>query len=330
MNVRKRTQTHARVTAKGPPPKLEDVAAFLDATVKGAKLGIAAYFPKLTCQEPFFLVAATGLGKTVAVPLHVCVTRARLATDSKGSSDTGLRTPWYGEAGPNGGLEAERRKESVPLPRVWVVEPTISIAQDLQRDMQSSWQVWWNENRNASSRGSPPVLFGIKTGVDAHGVDTAPVMFVTTGTFAIYARQRGRFSADRDIILIDEAHLKARLEGHVNPSGRQERAVLRLPAGPRREIPVLGVLVFGCERLLQLPAPIGIDLRAAERVGHRECRQSGARRDRADRGRSRAVGTQARDQARERVDGLLIRHPVAIPGPTVRLERREGRIEDRD
>lgn len=130
-------------------------------------------------EEPFFLVAATGLGKTLLVPPLI------QAINMVNAGSCGL--------------------EKLPLevgPRVWVVEPKIVIAQSLTAEMNRNWLKFLP---GFPIKQEPFPLFGCKTKVDHVNVD-APIMFITTGMFSIYARN-GVFRPGKDFVLIDEAHV---------------------------------------------------------------------------------------------------------------------------
>ncbi|WP_460530427.1 helicase-related protein [Humibacter ginsengiterrae] len=121
-------------------------------------------------SNPFFLVAATGLGKTVVVPVHV----------------------WLVEC------TGQTRKDKNPT--IWIVEPRVLIAEDQARYMEATLQ---RILRELGHRSSPPI-FGYVTSSGAPN-RSAPIKFVTTGVFTIKALS-GDFDPDSDRIVIDEAH----------------------------------------------------------------------------------------------------------------------------
>lgn len=133
-------------------------------------------------REPFFFIAATGLGKTVIVPLFLL-----------------FRNLHYPEFRP----PSDASGRPMHSPRIWVVEPRVGIAQSLSKNMAVSWQrlaMQMDAGQEIPKKG----IFGCKTRVDRVNV-AAPVMFITTGIFGIYAR-KGMFQPGRDLVLIDEAH----------------------------------------------------------------------------------------------------------------------------
>jgi hypothetical protein len=147
------------------------VVSFLKWVVNRDKLEIAHYF-EVMGHEPFFLVAATGLGKTVGVPIHVLIRQI----EQLGSQPD-------------------------PMPRVWIVEPRIPIATGQEQFMNSLWKKYIATERN----GSVPPLFGCITSQGNINPE-APIKFVTTGIFELMAKS-GELSPDRDRVVIDEAHV---------------------------------------------------------------------------------------------------------------------------
>lgn len=165
------------------------VAAFLGDLLARDRLDIARYLPRMT-QDPFFLVAATGLGKTVAVPIHV----------------------WL--------RQCERAANEVPTeqPRVWVVEPRVPIAEDQAAYMASLYRKFLSET---GRRDSSP-LFGSITSNLGRVSKNASIMFVTTGIFALLARSK-EFDGSRDRVIIDEAHVTIEQNAEVEIAIAQAR-----------------------------------------------------------------------------------------------------------
>lgn len=157
---------------------IDQIRRFLTHIVESDNLGIKEYFPQLDCREPYFLVAATGLGKTVALPLHSLIQHLELL----GKGDT------YGF-------------------QLWVIVPTIAIAQALYRRQSQRWADWLeatlSKPRQRGRRQSSSELFGINTSQDKEV--RGAIVFATSGIFSIYAREQC-FQADRNAIVIDEAH----------------------------------------------------------------------------------------------------------------------------
>lgn len=147
------------------------VVDFLRYVVVSDQLDIRQYLGSMS-QDPFFLVAATGLGKTVAVPIHVLI---------RVMEEVGARAD--------------------PHPRVWVVEPRIPIAVDQAKFMN----ILWKRYLASKSERPLPALFG---SISSRGKDDpdAPIRFVTTGIFELAAK-RGELDPGSDRVIIDEAHV---------------------------------------------------------------------------------------------------------------------------
>lgn len=159
--------------------RMSEVIAFTRWVVNRDKLEICHYLKDMT-QEPFFLVAATGLGKTVAVPLHLLLRQME-----------------------RGGVVEEGN--TLPTARVWVVEPRIPIATDQMRFMNDLWQQFCKETSTPEKPKRRSALFGCITSAGPRNTD-APIMFITTGVFSLLAREQ-RLQHKRDRVVIDEAHV---------------------------------------------------------------------------------------------------------------------------
>jgi len=154
------------------------VGRFIQSLIEWKALGIGAHLDAFEVTRLFFLIAGTGLGKTVILPLHLW----RLL----------MEHPYFASIASSNGVVSER-----DAPRVWVVEPKIAIAQGLASTLNDLWKDFAGEK-------STSAIFGCKTSVDHKNV-RAPIVFITTGIFAIYAR-KGVFRQGHDVLLIDEAH----------------------------------------------------------------------------------------------------------------------------
>lgn len=144
---------------------------FLDAHVRKPGLQIAPHLTEIR-DEPVFIVAATGVGKTVGVPVHLFI---RLCQQ----------------------LLAKRHSLR-PAPSVLVVEPTIPICRSEADHMNSVFQAFLSK-RGLASDVHP---FGAVTGAWKYNVQ-APIRFITTGVFERMAED---LSPDRSRVVIDEAH----------------------------------------------------------------------------------------------------------------------------
>jgi len=160
--------------------RMQEAIEFLRWLVNEHKLEICQYLEEMT-ERPFFLVAATGLGKTVAVPLHVLLRQMEQG----------------GYAEPGGAF---------PATRVWVVEPRIPITTDQAAFMNELWKQFCSVT---SEEGKPPkrrpALFGSVSSQGARNPD-APIMFITTGILNLKVEQ-GELHPKRDRVIIDEAHV---------------------------------------------------------------------------------------------------------------------------
>jgi hypothetical protein len=133
------------------------------------------YLPDMG-RKSFFLLAATGLGKTVIVPLH----------------------NW---------LEIFKRVKHTTIysydnkytPTVYVVVPTVTIAEDQVTFLNAMYDKFCKANGINSK-----ALFGCKT-VKGSTNYHAPIQFLTTGVFEAMAVNNS-FQLTNHSILIDEAH----------------------------------------------------------------------------------------------------------------------------
>ncbi|MFI5709001.1 helicase-related protein [Kribbella sp. NPDC051620] len=154
------------------PVHLSKVVDFLTYVIERDRLTISDHLGAMG-QEPFFLVAATGLGKTVAVPVHVLIRLMQSLGTSSGA-----------------------------VPRVWVVEPRIPIAVDQMKFMNSLW----GEYLQARKERKLPPLFGCISSASGKVNRDAPIKFVTTGIFELMTRA-GDLTPSQDRVIIDEAHV---------------------------------------------------------------------------------------------------------------------------
>jgi|GEM_PF-3460019 len=155
---------------------------FLEHELARGALPIRSYLSRIGPQ-PFFLVAATGVGKTVAVPLHLYLQLSVSAAEGGSSS---------GDS-----------------PRIYVVEPTIPLCRREAEHMNDAYRAFLRDRNQSQARHLP---FGHITGSGKFN-PRAPIVFITTGVFELIAR-----SDDYDPALtrfvIDEAHrILAQQEG---------------------------------------------------------------------------------------------------------------------
>jgi len=153
---------------------LMTVVDFLRYVVRRDRLAIAEYLDEMG-QEPFFLVAATGLGKTVVVPIHVLIR-----------------------------LMQRIGEQPEPAPRVWVVEPGVPIAtnrrpvsdtQVVRARQRERLRVGARCRRGERARARPPPVRRRWTGTGSGSVPSppgrgrhGPVRAHGSATAAVYER----------------------------------------------------------------------------------------------------------------------------------------------
>lgn len=145
---------------------------FLSWVLERDQLEIRDVLPQIS-QHPFFLIAGTGLGKTVGIPLHLL-----------------LRT--FQSAG----------TAANPAPVVWVVEPRISIVKEQMAFMNGLWAVFLDQSE---LQGAPP-LFGSISSATGRVNPDAPIRFITTGLLWLLAQGK-QLQPGRDRVVVDEAHV---------------------------------------------------------------------------------------------------------------------------
>jgi superfamily II DNA/RNA helicase len=136
---------------------------------------IKEYLPEMK-HKPFFLLAATGLGKTVIVPLHNWLEIFNRVKHTRIYSYDNNHTP-----------------------SVFVVVPTVTIAEDQVSFLNEMYDKFCELNQINSKS-----LFGCKT-VKGSINNNAPIQFLTTGVFEAMA-VNDSFQLTNHAIIIDEAH----------------------------------------------------------------------------------------------------------------------------
>lgn len=169
--------------------KISTIARFLQHVIQHHKLSILDYLQDMG-HDPFFLVAATGLGKTVAVPPHIFL---RMCEKFYRGAKVGT--------------------VNVQMPRVYVVEPRIPIAVEEMEHMNHLFAEYIRSSGMADVP-SNPVLFGSVTSATGQIHPQAPIKFVTTGILGLLA-ENGDLEAGRDRVIIDEAHVTVEQNGDV-------------------------------------------------------------------------------------------------------------------
>jgi len=155
---------------------LESFRAFLKFYIDLKGLPIGKYLSQIR-ERPVFIVAATGVGKTVGVPVHLFIQLCN-SLSSKGQ-----------------GLS--------PLPHVYVIEPTIPICTREMEHMNKSYHQFMEERGENNPHAHNP--FGAITGPTGRLNGEAPVLFITTGVFERIARDPN-LKIERVRFVIDEAH----------------------------------------------------------------------------------------------------------------------------
>ena len=162
---------------------LKRLQAFMYYVLNREKLLTIQEYLELMGHLSYFLLASTGLGKTIAAPIHSYLLHCIEILKN---------------------VKSERALFKEQVPRLWVIEPKITIAKD-QTDFMNEMFSEFIKSRNDPRDAEHPVLFGCTTSVDKiHRF--APIMFVSTGIFALYARF-GYLDPKRDCVMIDEAHV---------------------------------------------------------------------------------------------------------------------------
>lgn len=170
-------------TAKDSVHAVTAVKSFLDHLIEEEKLPIAfdahgqrsadaplwRYGP-----DPTFLVAMTGVGKTLTIPLRelllACERRPPVAGDS-------------------------RR-------HVYIVEPRIPICEGMQRYLDGRYRSFCRSRHLPSDH----ALFGCITSATGQVHAEAPILFITTGILESLVASES-LDPDRDRVVIDEAHV---------------------------------------------------------------------------------------------------------------------------
>ena len=159
----------------------QQIANFLGWIIERNQLPIGRYFEQIQPGESIFLVAATGLGKTVTLPVYLL---AQLMIQISSIASEATNSP--------------------VTPRVWVVLPTIAIATDCYTFLNGAYFEYLQSIGVPKDQAYQTPLFGYRTGSGSR--DTfAPIQFVTWGILPLLARDE-TLVPELDRILIDEAH----------------------------------------------------------------------------------------------------------------------------
>ncbi len=151
---------------------------FIDTIILKHGLPIKPYLNKIGSKSSF-LVAATGLGKTVTVPLHILGIQLQLID---------LRV-------------SIQPKNTFERPTIWVVVPKIPIAQNEADHLNELWFAFCSKLELGLES---EAMFGYRTSVGTSNPN-APIQFITTGVLSLIA-QSGELKNTLDRVVIDEAH----------------------------------------------------------------------------------------------------------------------------
>ena len=156
-----------------------EVQEFLRFILAEWNLTISDYFSQMEVVSSFFLLAVTGLGKTVGTPIYL-LQKAMVAAITRANYQPALDC----------------------APRVWVVVPTIAIASESVFGLNKKWQEF--QTQYSPEYHPKKALYGGRSSsFKAHY--HAPIQFITTGVLPLLASSQ-ELRPNLDIVLIDEAH----------------------------------------------------------------------------------------------------------------------------
>jgi len=154
------------------------VEDFLRYVIIQNELPIESFLTSIS-DTSIFLVAGTGLGKTLAMPIKLLAVKMQQYTEQ------------YFDG-----------KRTAKMPTIWVVVPKVPIASSLAQYLNSQYEKF-ALSRNIQSNYLP--LFGYRTSVDTQNTQ-APIQFITTGVLPLIAKS-GELDSMSDRVIIDEAHV---------------------------------------------------------------------------------------------------------------------------
>ncbi|MBC7471831.1 MAG: DEAD/DEAH box helicase [candidate division SR1 bacterium] len=165
------------------------IKQFLAFIISTHNLTIGEYFPQIKYKQSFFMLAATGLGKTLAIPVYLLYLIAERYSF----------------------IQIPQTKQ----PTIWVVVPKITIAEGqaeylnvVYRRYLDSLQVRDPTKpvlKSQQTENSKNVLFGYRTSKGTKNPD-APIQFITTGILPLIA-ESSELDPCGDSVIIDEAHV---------------------------------------------------------------------------------------------------------------------------
>jgi hypothetical protein len=178
------------------------IREFLDFIIASHSLTIGEYFPQICVDKSFFMLAATGLGKTVALPVYMLYLLVKkLEATSLVNPDQSI---W--ECEPSISI----------MPTIWVVVPKITIAESEAVHLNELWSEFLLSIatkvdpkklvlKSDKKEIWPQALFGYRTSNGSEDVDS-PIQFITTGILPLIACGDNLDPATNSVI-IDEAHV---------------------------------------------------------------------------------------------------------------------------
>jgi Helicase conserved C-terminal domain/DEAD/DEAH box helicase len=163
---------------------------FLDYIIDSHSLTIGEYFSQISVDKSFFMLAATGLGKTVALPVYLLYLLLQKLEAGADHLDN--------------------------IPTIWVVVPKITIAESEAYHLNELWSqfllsIVTNVDptkpvlKSDKKEILPQYLFGYRTSNGSKYVD-APIQFITTGILPLIA-SGDKLDKSQNLVIIDEAHV---------------------------------------------------------------------------------------------------------------------------
>jgi hypothetical protein len=184
----------------GKPMKIKDpqilssthIQQFLDFIMASHSLTIGEYFPQIDVNKSFFMLAATGLGKTVALPIYLLYLLVKKLEDN---------TSFI---------------KIVEMPTVWVVMPKVTIAESEAHHLNELYTMFLLSLvapldpkkpilKSTKLENSDSVLFGYRTSKESKHT-TAPIQFITTGVLPLISYSN-ELDPKLNSVIIDEAHV---------------------------------------------------------------------------------------------------------------------------
>jgi hypothetical protein len=166
------------------------IRQFLDYIIDSHSLTIGEYFSQISVDKSFFMLAATGIGKTVALPVYLLYLLLQKLEAGADHLDN--------------------------MPTIWVVVPKITIAESEAYHLNELWSqfllsIVTNVDptkpvlKSDKKEILPQYLFGYRTSNGSKYVD-APIQFITTGILPLIS-SGDKLDKSQNLVIIDEAHV---------------------------------------------------------------------------------------------------------------------------